>query len=355
MQILVWGTGRVAESVIDGLEENQVIGYVESQKSKEVYRGKKVYNASELPNEYDVILIANQRGRDIYNCCHRLKIRLDKLCFLEPIPQKINVENNLRMAKLTLKQDWYEKVCAEFGRVENDWIAEDARMYSELNVHPTMRIKEEYNMPIYTDKVAKAGSIQSYFWQDLWAARKICKEAPKAHYDIGSRIDGFVAHLLAFMDNVNLIDIRPLDREVDGLNFICSDATNLYNFEDNSIESISALCSLEHFGLGRYGDKVDPDACYKCFDAIGRKVKKGGNIYLSVPVGKEHLEFNAHRVFYASTIMEAFSGYELIEYSCTYSGYIEYNINIHKYDNDISLGGNRFGLFHFRRLEKRNE
>jgi len=354
MQVLVWGTGRMAENILDGLEENQVIGYVESQKSKELYRGKQVYNASELPKDYDVILVANKCGGDIYNYCHNLGIELDKLCFLAPIPQNIDVENNIHMANLILKPDWYEKVCAEFGRVENDWIAEDARIYSELNVHPTMQIKAEYNMPIYTDKVAKAGSIHSYFWQDLWAARKIYKESPRTHYDIGSRIDGFVAHVLTFMDNVNLIDIRPLDREINGLNFICADATNLDNFEDDSIESLSALCSLEHFGLGRYGDKIDPDACYKCFEAIGRKVKEKGNIYLSVPIGKEHLEFNAHRVFYASTIVEAFPGYELVEYSCTYDGYIEYNVEIHKYDNDASLGGNKFGLFHFRKMENKN-
>ncbi len=353
MRILVWGTGRIAESIVDSLDEGQIIGYVESQKSKELYRGKAVYSASKLPEEYDAILIANQRGREIYNYCRNLKIELSKLCFLAPIPQKIDVDNNLRIAKQILKQDWYEKVCAEFGRIENDWIAEDAKLYSKLNVHPTMHIQEEYDMPIYTDKVAKAGSIHSYFWQDLWAARKIYENSPKVHYDIGSRVDGFVAHLLTFRDHVNLIDLRPLDRTVDGLNFICADATNLNGLDDNSIESLSALCSLEHFGLGRYGDEIDPDACYKCFEAIGRKVKEGGDIYLALPVGKEHLEFNAHRIFYASTIIEAFPEYTLVEYSCTYNGYIEYDIDIHKYDNDVSLGGNRFGLFHFRKKEKK--
>lgn len=355
MKILVWGTGKIAENIIEGLEENQVIGYVESKKSREIYRGKRVYDASEIPSEYDVILIANQHGREIYNYCSKFGIEVDKLCFLMPIPQKMNVENNICIAKKILKRAWYEKVCAEFGRIEDDWIVKDAILYSKLNKHPAMIIKEEYNMPVYTDKVAKAGSIHSYFWQDLWAARKIYKESPETHYDIGSRVDGFVAHLLTFRDNVNLIDIRPLDRPVDGLKFTCADATNLNDFKDESIESLSALCSLEHFGLGRYGDKIDPDACYKCFEAIRRKIKKGGNIYLSVPVGREHLEFNAHRVFYASTIVEAFSEFELIEYSCTHNGYIEYNVDLHKYDNDISLGGKRFGLFHLRRLEKKDE
>lgn len=65
-----------------------------------------------------------------------------------------------------------------------------------------------------------------------------------------------------------------------------------------------------------------------------------------MPVGKEHLEFNAHRVFYASTIIECFSELELIEFSTTLVSSIERNVEIHKYDEEYSRGG-RFGLFHF--------
>ena len=70
-----------------------------------------------------------------------------------------------------------------------------------------------------------------------------CKKHPEQHYDIGSRVDGFISHLLSFRRNINLIDIRPLERNVDGLNFIHSGATSLNNISDNSIESLSALCS----------------------------------------------------------------------------------------------------------------
>ncbi|HWF86113.1 MAG TPA: hypothetical protein VG222_14745 [Vicinamibacterales bacterium] len=49
-----------------------------------------------------------------------------------------------------------------------------------------------------------------YFHQDLWVAKRIYAARPAAHVDIGSRIDGFVAHLLTFMP-VTVIDVRPLD------------------------------------------------------------------------------------------------------------------------------------------------
>lgn len=350
MRILVWGTGIIAERVASDLDENQIDAYIETQKSKDIYRGKPVYSAFDLPDDYDAILIANKSGSSIYDYCLDSGMDVDRLCFLEPIKQAIDIEKNLKLAKQILTANFYDKVCSGFGIIKDGWVAEDAKRYSLLNTHSTMQIKQEYNWPIYTDKFTSAGEIGSYFWQDLWAARKIYKNSPQRHYDIGSRVDGFVAHLLTFMDNVNLIDIRPLDREVDGLEFTLADATNLNEFDDGSIESLSALCSLEHFGLGRYGDKVDPGACYKCFEAIGRKVCGGGDIYLSVPVGFEHIEFNAHRIFYASTIINAFPQCELIEYSCTNDGYIEYNVDVHKYDNDKTLRTGRFGLFHLRKV-----
>ena len=87
--------------------------------------------------------------------------------------------------------------------------------------------------------------------------------------------------------------------------------------------------------------------CFKCFDNIQRKLKKGGRLYLSIPIGKERLEFNAHRVFYPSTIIECFASLKLEEFSCTAQGKIEYNVDVHKYDNDLHNGNYRYGLFCF--------
>jgi hypothetical protein len=39
-------------------------------------------------------------------------------------------------------------------------------------------------------------------------------------------------------------------------------------FKNNSIECISSLCVLEHIGLGRYGDKLDPFGTEKAIEEI---------------------------------------------------------------------------------------
>ena len=225
------------------------------------------------------------------------------------------------------------------------------RRYKSLNRNPRFEISMQNNLPCYIDRYAKAGVLGSYFWQDLWAARLIAEANPSSHYDIGSRVDGFIGHLASFRENIKLIDIRPLEDVIPGVEFIQADATELSALADNSVESISALCSLEHFGLGRYGDEIDPDACFKVMLAIKRVVCKEGNVYISVPIGREHLEFDAQRVFYAKTIVDQFVGFQLIEFSCVHARdkRIERNPDIHKYDEDLEMGGGRFGLFHFRK------
>ncbi len=192
-----------------------------------------------------------------------------------------------------------------------------------------------------------AGDMGNYFWQDLWVSQMIVKSGIKNHFDIGSRVDGFIAHLLAANIDVTMIDVREFPNKIKHLHTIVDDATNLTQIPDDSIASMSALCSLEHFGLGRYGDPVDPEACFKCFNNIQKKLKKNGRLYISVPVGKERVEFNAHRIFYAATIKDEFSMLCLKEFSCATEAGIEYNVDIHKYDYDLHDGEYRYGLFLF--------
>jgi len=117
------------------------------------------------------------------------------------------------------------------------------------------------------------------------------------------RVDGFISHLLVFMD-VEVIDIWPLKSALPELHFIQDDATELCQLADNSIESLSSLHAAEHLGLGQYGDPINPDAYRTFIAALVRVLAPGGRLYFAVPVGKERLEFNAHRIFYSGTDFE---------------------------------------------------
>lgn len=170
--------------------------------------------------------------------------------------------------------------------------------------------------PVFHDRFGQAGKAHGhYFHQDIWAARKIHQLQPARHVDIGSSIDGFISHLLVFRD-VEVVDFRPLHSDVRGLRFLQSDATELSEFRDGELESISSLHAAEHFGLGRYGDPVDPTAHLKFMAALARVLKPGGRLFFAVPCGVERLYFNARRVLAPETVLNAFQGLKLVSFSC---------------------------------------
>ena len=202
------------------------------------------------------------------------------------------------------------------------------------------------NNPYYFDRFDEAGGVlMHYFHQDIWASNKVYKSEVKRHYDIGSRLDGFIAHCLSFC-KVVMLDIRLLPIKIPNLEFIQTDCMNMKNIKSGSINSISSLHAIEHFGLGRYGDPIDPWGYKKAIDEMKRVTKKGGNIYFSVPIGVQRVEFNAHRVFNPLYIVELFEGCRLIEFSA-----IDDSNNFIKSSRLNKFLNKKFscGLYHFKK------
>lgn len=170
--------------------------------------------------------------------------------------------------------------------------------------------------PCLADRDQAAGGASGhYFHQDLYVARQIFAHRPSRHVDIGSRIDGFVAHLLVFRE-VEVVDIRPLESKLPGLAFRQADATTMASYGDRELPSVSCLHAAEHFGLGRYGDPLDPHGHEKLIRSLVRVTAPRGRVYFSVPVsGRERVEFNAHRVFDPETIVRLFHGCRLVDFA----------------------------------------
>src|SRR5205823_1724620 len=142
-----------------------------------------------------------------------------------------------------------------------------------------------------------------YTYQDAWAAREIFRRQPARHVDIGSRIS-FVAGLAAFVP-VTFIDLRPLEVEIPGLESRRGSILAL-PYDDESLESVSTLHVAEHIGLGRYGDPLDPGGIEKAAAELQRVLAPGGFLYFSVPVGRAHTAFNAHRVLDPEAVVQLF-------------------------------------------------
>lgn len=154
------------------------------------------------------------------------------------------------------------------------------------------------------DRDKPAGNVpKHYFHQDIYVARKIYEKNPARHVDIGSRIDGFIAHLACFRD-VELWDFRKIDLGDSRIKAFQRDLTLIGKEYSESIESLSCLHVIEHIGLGRYGDTIDPSGHRKAFKNLVDVLTPGGTLYVSVPVSTSpRIEYNAHRVFGTTEII----------------------------------------------------
>jgi SAM-dependent methyltransferase len=153
---------------------------------------------------------------------------------------------------------------------------------------------------------------QHYTYHPAWAARKLAELRPEWHVDISSILH-FSTIVSAFIP-IRFYDYRPAAVKLPGLESGAADLVQLH-FESNSIPSLSCMHTIEHIGLGRYGDPIDPRGDLKAANELKRVLKPGGHFLFVTPVGKPKIEYNAHRIYSFEQVMEMFSGLDLVEFS----------------------------------------
>jgi hypothetical protein len=201
--------------------------------------------------------------------------------------------------------------------------------------------------PALQDRRAGAGTSDGhYFWQDLLAAKWVHDLKPKDHLDVGSRIDGFIAHLLTFMD-VTLLDIRPLLLPIPGLTVLIDDIMKTEGESQRKFESVSSLHSIEHFGLGRYGDPINPIGHVIGLKNLAGKVKPHGQLLISFPIGNPRIEFDSQRILAPDFPLKVLTDFELMEFVVIpWKG--EPRLGLLPYAVDVQLEG-QLGLYRFKR------
>ncbi len=212
-----------------------------------------------------------------------------------------------------------------------------ARLSEAAGTPPPLR---RHLLPALGDVSDAAGTTGEYFLADLWVARRVHARRPDRHVDVGSRVDGLVAHLLTFMP-VEVVDLRPLESDVEGLRFVHADATDLTGIDAPSVSSVHAL---EHFGLGRYGDPLDPLGHVKGLRSLGTAVSTGGDLYVGFPVGVPRVEFNAHRVIDPRLAVDTLDGFELESFAVVHDGRVHPSTT-----DEASRLRYAVGLYHFRK------
>ncbi len=143
-------------------------------------------------------------------------------------------------------------------------------------------------------------------FEQAFAAEVISRVVPKNILDIGSN-RFFITGLLSAY-KVTTVDIRPRNRNTCNETLLVEDAKEL-SLPSNSFDLVLSLCSIEHFGLGRYGDALDLDADTLAVKEMIRVLKPGGWLVFSTNIHRAEtvIQFNAHRIYSKEHIVSWFA------------------------------------------------
>ena len=133
-----------------------------------------------------------------------------------------------------------------------------------------------------------------YIYHTAWAARVLAETRPAKHVDISSL--AYFATLTSAFVPIEFYDYRPAGITLSNLVCGAADLCRLA-FADRSIASISCMHTIEHIGLGRYGDPLDPLGDQTALRELQRVVAPGGSLLVVVPVGQPRVQYNAHRIY----------------------------------------------------------
>jgi len=165
-------------------------------------------------------------------------------------------------------------------------------------------------MPAIWEKSKQTQFDAHYIYHNAWAIRTVLKIRPVVHFDISSTL--YFCSTLSASIPVRFFDYRPAPLTLSGLTGDRCDLMEL-PFPDGSVDSLSCMHTVEHVGLGRYGDRLDPEGDKRAFSELQRVVAPGGDLLIVVPVGAQRLCFNAHRIYSHESVLETFEGFALME------------------------------------------
>ncbi len=129
--------------------------------------------------------------------------------------------------------------------------------------------------------------------------------------DVGA-CESLLSYELASLNySVTAIDIRPISLSHPNLKFVVSDICEPV-FPKQSFDCIIALSTLEHIGLGWYGDKPIEGYDFQAVKQINLLLKNEGFFILTVPYGEKAIT-PVHRIYDCNSLQELLKDFEVIK------------------------------------------
>jgi hypothetical protein len=196
------------------------------------------------------------------------------------------------------------------GLLGYPWYFADWIRYSRASGAERLRLRDAY--PQLHDRTATTPIDVHYFYANGWAMRRIVALAPPLHMDVASQT--MLVNLLSAVVPVVYVEYRAPAASLPGSTPVVGSLEAL-PFADRSLQSVSCLHVLDNVGLGRYGDRINPQAAAHGLAELGRVVAAGGSLFVAMPIGEPRVCFNAHRVFGPEEIPLQLPDFEMVEFS----------------------------------------
>ena len=246
----------------------------------------------------DVIICVPDSAREkISAFCKQETTRNDRIFWAQKLTteRRNSVERTIFRIKNTLVSGvWFlqnkKTILIKWKKYLNDFYTFSS--LNNKNERFICRFGDRY--PCLKDDTITTPVDRHYVLHPAWAMRVLMQIKPEQHIDIASSLR-FVAILSAVIP-VEHYDYRPPELMIENLRCGQVDLNRL-PFGSGSVNSLSCMHTLEHIGLGRYGDPLDVDGDIKAAEELSRVLAPDGNLLIVVPVGRSRIQFNAHRIY----------------------------------------------------------
>ncbi|KAF1751399.1 hypothetical protein GCK72_017953 [Caenorhabditis remanei] len=117
---------------------------------------------------------------------------------------------------------------------------------------------------------------------------------------------------------------------------------NWHTYADK-FDFAASFSSIEHSGLGRYGDPMDPIGDLREMLKIKCILKKGGLLFLGFPLGTDAIQYNVHRIYGPIRLAMMFYGFEWLS---TFSGGLEnaFDLNSQRLHSNVKFGMHQYTM-----------
>lgn len=162
-------------------------------------------------------------------------------------------------------------------------------------------------------KTVKDRGTLHYAETDRWLYQALEKYSVENQHVlvIGSEEPCYEATAIAYgANNVTMVEYQKVTSEHPKLQTL---TVSEFELDDNLYDASISISSVEHSGLGRYGDALDPDGDIKAMKFLLDKTKVGGLCFLAVPMGADEILWNAHRIYGRVRFPMLIEGWEVVE------------------------------------------